>query len=579
MEMYDVLGKVGEGSYGMVMKCKHKETGHIVAIKMFYEKPEKSVNKIAMREIKFLKQFRHENLVNLIEVFRLKKRIHIVFEFIDHTILDELQHYSHGLENRKLKRYLFQILRAVDYLHSNNVIHRDIKPENILVSQTGITKLCDFGFARTLAAPGDIYTDYVATRWYRAPELVLKDTTYGKPVDIWALGCMIIEMATGNPFLPSSSDLDLLHKIVTKVGNLTPHLQSIFIRSPVFSGMVLPEVQHPKCARKKYPKLNGLLADMVHACLQMDPADRISSADLLQHEYFTRDGFVEKFLPELNAKLLQETKQSCLSKFRDNNKETEQIKDEKRAAHINVPQNGPVGKDTEKDKKAKEIKVKGIKMKGVKSELSEMKKTEQEDTTFQWVAVSQNALNLPHESKPTSNDGTALPAPGTDVGGAKEDSVQASSMTMPRIHQNCGNLTTNFSSHYLCSNSRLDKAKKRRSPWPSVGQVGSNNRQEEGGISQNPIEKVSLYERAAQIDQMVNINRKKRNISRCEKRDIHFPELTTTGQQKELKGMENQELINTLKMCSNAYKRGATALWRYNTQEMYSMNSPHSCQV
>uniref|UniRef100_A0A8C5SJB6 Cyclin-dependent kinase-like 3 n=1 Tax=Laticauda laticaudata TaxID=8630 RepID=A0A8C5SJB6_LATLA len=266
MEMYEILGKVGEGSYGTVMKCKHKETGHIVAIKIFYEKTEKSVNKIAMREIKFLKQFRHENLVNLIEVFRQKKKIHLVFEFIDHTVLDELQHYSHGLDSRRLKRYLYQILRAIDYLHSNNVIHRDIKPENILVSQTGITKLCDFGFARTLAAPGDIYTDYVATRWYRAPELVLRDTTYGKPVDIWALGCMIIEMATGNPYLPSSSDLDLLHKIVTKVGNLTPHFQSIFIRSPVFSGMVLPEVQHPKSARKKYPKLSALLADMVHVC-------------------------------------------------------------------------------------------------------------------------------------------------------------------------------------------------------------------------------------------------------------------------------------------------------------------------
>uniref|UniRef100_A0A8C5WW31 Cyclin dependent kinase like 3 n=1 Tax=Laticauda laticaudata TaxID=8630 RepID=A0A8C5WW31_LATLA len=220
MEMYEILGKVGEGSYGTVMKCKHKETGHIVAIKIFYEKTEKSVNKIAMREIKFLKQFRHENLVNLIEVFRQKKKIHLVFEFIDHTVLDELQHYSHGLDSRRLKRYLYQILRAIDYLHSNNVIHRDIKPENILVSQTGITKLCDFGFARTLAAPGDIYTDYVATRWYRAPELVLRDTTYGKPVDIWALGCMIIEMATGNPYLPSSSDLDLLHKIVTKVDEL-----------------------------------------------------------------------------------------------------------------------------------------------------------------------------------------------------------------------------------------------------------------------------------------------------------------------------------------------------------------------
>ncbi|XP_059999596.1 cyclin-dependent kinase-like 3 isoform X5 [Lagenorhynchus albirostris] len=180
MEMYETLGKVGEGSYGTVMKCKHKDTGQIVAIKVFYEKPEKSVNKIATREIKLLKQFRHENLVNLIEVFRQKKKIHLVFEFIDHTVLDELQHYCHGLESKRLRKYLFQILRAIEYLHNNNIIHRDIKPENILVSQSGITKLCDFGFARTLAAPGDIYTDYVATRWYRAPELVLKDTSYGK---------------------------------------------------------------------------------------------------------------------------------------------------------------------------------------------------------------------------------------------------------------------------------------------------------------------------------------------------------------------------------------------------------------
>nr|XP_028573883.1 cyclin-dependent kinase-like 3 isoform X6 [Podarcis muralis] len=490
MEMYEILGKVGEGSYGTVMKCKHKETGHIVAIKIFYEKPEKSVNKIAMREIKFLKQFRHENLVNLIDVIKQKKKINLVFEFIDHTILDELQHYSHGLDNRRLKRYLYQILRAIDYLHSNNVIHRDIKPENILVSQTGITKLCDFGFARTLAAPGDIYTDYVATRWYRAPELVLKDTTYGKPVDIWALGCMIIEMATGNPYLPSSSDLDLLHKIVTK------------------------------------------------ACLQMDPADRISSADLLQHDYFTRDGFVEKFLPELKSKLLQEAKLNFLSKFRDNNKEM----DEKRTVHINVSQSGPViVKEIEKDKKPKEMKVKGIKMKGVKSEISELKRNEQDDAVSQWAALSQNALNIPHENKLTGNDGTGLAA-GNDAGGTKEDSPQTPTMTMPRINPNCGNLTANFNSHFLCPNSRLpEKAKKRRSPWPQVSQIGPNNRQEEGTISQNQIEKVSLYERAAQIDQMVTINRKKRNISRCEKKDIHFPELTT-GQQKELKGMEIKQV-------------------------------------
>ncbi|XP_048717789.2 cyclin-dependent kinase-like 3 isoform X6 [Caretta caretta] len=507
MEMYETLGKVGEGSYGTVVKCKHKETGQIVAIKIFYEKPEKSVNKIAMREIKFLKQFRHENLVNLIEVFRQKKKIHLVFEFIDHTVLDELQHYCQGLDNKRLRRYLFQILRAIEYLHSNNVIHRDIKPENILVSQTGITKLCDFGFARTLAAPGDIYTDYVATRWYRAPELVLKDTTYGKPVDIWALGCMIIEMATGNPYLPSSSDLDLLHKIVTKVGNLTPHLQSIFIRSPVFSGVVLPEVQHPKNARKKYPKLCALLADIVHACLQMDPTNRISSTDLLQHDYFTRDGFIEKPHPISLMK-----------------------------AYI---------KDIEKDKKSKDLKVKGTKVKGGKPEIPEIKKIEQEDAVNQWAPSSQNPPSFPQESKPTVTEITTTAAASNDPSGVKEDPpLIAVGTTMPPINPNCGNLTTaNFNSPFPHSNTRLpEKAKKRRSPWQSVGQIGPNNRQDDGTLAQTQTEKVTLYERAAQIDQMANMNRKKRSISKSEKKDIHFPELPVTAQQKELKGMEVKQV-------------------------------------
>ncbi|KAM6357347.1 LOW QUALITY PROTEIN: cyclin-dependent kinase-like 3 [Alca torda] len=99
-------------------------------------------------------QFHHENIVNLIHVFRQKKK-DLVFEFIDHTILDELQHYCHRLDNKRLKNTFLQLLQAID----------------------GITKLCDFGFTE-LATPYDVYTDYVVT-WYRAPKLVLKDTTYG----------------------------------------------------------------------------------------------------------------------------------------------------------------------------------------------------------------------------------------------------------------------------------------------------------------------------------------------------------------------------------------------------------------
>ena len=89
-----------------------------------------------------------------------------------------------GMDPIETKKCLWQLLRSIDYCHSHNIIHRDIKPENLLISRNGILKLCDFGFARTLAGPGARYTDYVATRWYRGPELLTGDTQYGKPVDI-----------------------------------------------------------------------------------------------------------------------------------------------------------------------------------------------------------------------------------------------------------------------------------------------------------------------------------------------------------------------------------------------------------
>ncbi|XP_054998921.1 cyclin-dependent kinase-like 3 [Sorex araneus] len=456
MELYETLGKVGEGSYGTVMKCKHKDTGKIVAIKIFCENPEKSVNKIATREIKFLKQFRHENLVNLIEVFRQKKKIHLVFEFIDHTVLDELQHYCHGLESKRLKKYLFQILRAIEYLHNNNVIHRDIKPENILVSQLGITKLCDFGFARTLAAPGDIYTDYVATRWYRAPELVLKDTSYGKPVDIWALGCMIIEMATGNPYLPCSSDLDLLYKIVLKVGNLTPHLQSIFSKSPVFAGVALPQVQHHKNARKKYPKLNGLLADLVHACLQIDPSERISSTDLLHHEYFTRDGFIEKFIPELKAKLLQEAKVNSFIKPKENSKENECIKDKKKSNYTNTLLTTSVlGKELEKDKRSKDTKARVLKVKGGKGGTLEPKKVVCEGGRSQQNASKPSFHTVSQDAKPVINEPSHPVNPINNSNGVKHDLHAGGSMVMPPINIAGSHLvTSNTNSNVSHSNLR-----------------------------------------------------------------------------------------------------------------------------
>ncbi|CAM9161105.1 unnamed protein product [Lampetra planeri] len=152
MEKYEKLAKIGEGSYGVVFKCRHRDTDQIVAIKKFVESEDDPViKKIALREIRLLKQLKHVNLVNLLEVFRRKRRLHLVFEFCEQTVLNELERHPRGVPEAQLKSIVWQTLQAVDFCHKHNCIHRDVKPENILLTKTGVIKLCDFGFARILS--------------------------------------------------------------------------------------------------------------------------------------------------------------------------------------------------------------------------------------------------------------------------------------------------------------------------------------------------------------------------------------------------------------------------------------------
>uniref|UniRef100_A0A3B5PXP3 Cyclin-dependent kinase-like 1 n=1 Tax=Xiphophorus maculatus TaxID=8083 RepID=A0A3B5PXP3_XIPMA len=242
MEKYEKLAKIGEGSYGVVFKCRHRETGQIVAIKKFVESEEDPViKKIAQRETRMLKQLKHVNLVNLLEVFRRKRRLHLVFEFCEQTVLNELDKHPQGVPEAQLKSIVWQTLQAVNFCHKHNCIHRDVKPENILLTKSGVIKLCDFGFARILTGPEDDYTDYVATRWYRAPELLVGDTQYGPPVDVWAVGCVFAELLSGNPLWPGKSDVDQLYLIRKTLGDLIPHHQQIFRSNVFFSGVSIPE--------------------------------------------------------------------------------------------------------------------------------------------------------------------------------------------------------------------------------------------------------------------------------------------------------------------------------------------------
>uniref|UniRef100_A0A8C4QYJ9 cyclin-dependent kinase n=1 Tax=Eptatretus burgeri TaxID=7764 RepID=A0A8C4QYJ9_EPTBU len=286
MEKYHKLEKIGEGSYGVVFKCCSRETGQLVAVKRFMDSEDDPlIRKIALREVRMLKQLKHVNLVSLLEVFRRKRRLHLVFEFCDRTVLNELERYPHGVPEPQTKSILYQTLQGVHFCHQHNCIHRDLKPENILLTKHGVVKLCDFGFARTLLGPGARYTDYVATRWYRAPELLVGDVCYGPPVDVWAVGCIAAELLSGQALWPGRSDVDQLYLIRKTMGELTPRHQQVFNSNQFFSGIRIPDPEYTETLKMKLPNVAPQALTLLKACLHLDPSARQCTMKLLEHPF------------------------------------------------------------------------------------------------------------------------------------------------------------------------------------------------------------------------------------------------------------------------------------------------------
>ncbi|GAB9469917.1 hypothetical protein Gpo141_00007179 [Globisporangium polare] len=319
MENYESLGTIGEGTYGVVLKCRHKVTGQIVAIKKFKESDDdEQVKKTALREIKVLKQLKHENIVSLLEVFRVKGKLYLVFEFVEKTILEEIEKNPEGLDPAAIKRLMWQLVRAIHFCHQHNIIHRDIKPENLLVSRNGVLKLCDFGFARPLAAPGAKYTEYVSTRWYRAPELLVGDVSYGKAVDVWSIGCMFAEITTGLPLFPGDSDIDQLYHIIKCLGRITARQQELFRKNSLYVGVKLPHATELEPLHTRFPQLDKHSIDFLHQTIQDEPLDRWTCAELLKHPFFENLGDV--FEAELQDAIARDLSDSAAIRKKRNRK-------------------------------------------------------------------------------------------------------------------------------------------------------------------------------------------------------------------------------------------------------------------
>lgn len=292
MNKYEVIGVVGEGAYGVVLKCRNKETGEIVAVKKFKESDEDEVvRKTTLREVKMLRALRQENIVNLKEAFRRKQKLYLVFEYVERNLLEILEEHPGGIDQEQVRQYIHQLVKAVGWCHQHNIVHRDIKPENLLIntstSGVGKLKLCDFGFARSLPNSKDVsITDYVSTRWYRAPELLLGSTHYGKEVDLWAIGCIMAELVDGQPLFPGESDIDQLYIIQRLLGPLTQEQHTLFLKNSRFSGLKFPDMTSPETLDRKYTaKLPADALNFIKSLLSMDPHSRPTCAQCLQSTY------------------------------------------------------------------------------------------------------------------------------------------------------------------------------------------------------------------------------------------------------------------------------------------------------
>ena len=347
---YEVLGVVGEGAYGIVYKCKNKETGKYVAIKKFKEVGDDLVKKTMKRELKMLQRLHHPNVVEFQDAFRRKGNLFLVFEFVDKNLLELLQEHPNGLEPNLIRHLIYQLCKSIKYLHEQNIIHRDIKPENLLITDKMESKLCDFGFARLVSETNEKLTDYVATRWYRAPELLLSQGSYGKEVDYWAIGCIMGELVDGNPLFPGENELDQIHCIQKVLGNLTENQEEMFYSNPLFNGKNLLNVTKPETLEKRYyGKFSKKAISFMKGLLALDPKKRLNGNTVFKHAYFEKlvladlQKEAEQRIQSQNERNIKEEQRLCM-KNRINNElinkgNINSIKNEKRDNSLNSKNN------------------------------------------------------------------------------------------------------------------------------------------------------------------------------------------------------------------------------------------------
>ncbi|EJD46885.1 kinase-like protein [Auricularia subglabra TFB-10046 SS5] len=291
---YVFTKELGTGAYGSVVAAKHRHTGVGIAIKRISSISSKKIlTKRCLRELKLLHHFRgHKNITSLIDldiVVNANGDFDEVYcyEELMEADLHAIIRSGQPLSDAHFQSFLYQTLCGLKYIHSANVLHRDLKPGNLLVNADCELKICDFGLARSDSSSNGsgFMTEYVATRWYRAPEIMLSYANYTTSIDVWSIGCILAELLGGKPIFKGRDYVDQLNQILHLLGTPTEdtlrRVGSPRAQDYIRSLPIKPRIPFATL----YPHANPLAIDLLGQMLNFDPAKRISCDQALTHPY------------------------------------------------------------------------------------------------------------------------------------------------------------------------------------------------------------------------------------------------------------------------------------------------------
>eukprot|EP00611_Tribonema_gayanum_P019733 TRINITY_DN3474_c1_g1_i1.p1 TRINITY_DN3474_c1_g1~~TRINITY_DN3474_c1_g1_i1.p1 ORF type:complete len:450 (-),score=158.10 TRINITY_DN3474_c1_g1_i1:463-1812(-) len=289
---YEMIKPIGHGAYGVVISAINHENNSKVAVKKIPGAFEDLIDaKRIVREIRLLRHFNHENVIKIVDILPPPslndfEDVYIISELME-TDLHRVIYSRQKLTDEHIQYFLYQLLCALKYIHSASVLHRDLKPSNVLLNANCDLKLCDFGLSRGVTGEHDTVdlTEYVVTRWYRAPEIMLSVQNYNEAIDVWSVGCIFGEMLGRKPLFPGNDYIHQL-KLITKLIGKPAEADLWFVSNPRARRFMLglPDTA-PADLAARFPEASADGIVLLSRMLTLDSAKRISVADALAHPY------------------------------------------------------------------------------------------------------------------------------------------------------------------------------------------------------------------------------------------------------------------------------------------------------